>query len=105
MVAKSIQDTIKSTVRSMLPDARVLLFGSMARGDANTDSDYDVLVIIPNTLTPREKIRNITKIQTALVYALDAPFDVLLNSEEEVKEKQEFPWHIVKTALEEGIVL
>ncbi|MGP8214558.1 MAG: nucleotidyltransferase domain-containing protein [Bacteroidia bacterium] len=105
MVAKSIQNTIKTTVRSMLPDARVLLFGSMARGDANADSDYDVLVIIPKTLSPREKIRNITKIQTALVYALDAPFDVLLNSEEEVKKKQALTSHIIRTALAEGVEL
>lgn len=105
MVAKSIQDTIKSTVHSLLPDARVLLFGSMARGDANADSDYDVLVIIPKTLLPREKIRNITRIQTALVYALDAPFDVLLNSEEEVQEKQTLTSHIIRTALTEGVEL
>jgi len=105
MIAQSIQDIIKITVHSLLPDARVLLFGSMARGDANADSDYDVLVIIPETLLPREKIRNITRIQTALVYALDAPFDVLLNSEEEVQEKQALTSHIIRTALTEGVEL
>ncbi|HTB30920.1 MAG TPA: nucleotidyltransferase domain-containing protein [Bacteroidia bacterium] len=105
MVTQSIQNTIKSTVRSVIPDARVLLFGSMARGDANKDSDYDVLVIIPNTMPPREKIPWITKIQTALVYALDAPFDVLLNSEEEVKKKVQLPSHIVRTAIDEGVEL
>jgi len=56
MINPSIQNTIKGTVRSVFPDARVLLFGSMDRGDENKDSDYDVLVIIPKTLPPREKI-------------------------------------------------
>jgi uncharacterized protein len=105
MVTQSIQNTIKTTVRSFIPDARVLLFGSMARGDANDDSDYDVLVIIPKTLPPKEKIPWITKIQTALVYALDAPFDVLLNSEEEVNKKVQLPSHIVRTAINEGVEL
>jgi predicted nucleotidyltransferase len=83
----------------------VLLFGSMARGDANDDSDYDVLVIIPKTLPPREKIPWITKIQTALVYALDAPFDMLLNSEEEVQRKKAIFGHIIEAAMEEGVEL
>jgi len=105
MVTQSIQNTIKTTVHSVIPDARVLLFGSMARGDANEDSDYDVLVIIPNTMQPREKIPWITKIHKALVYALDAPVDVLLNSEEEVKKKIKLPGHIVQGAIKEGVEL
>lgn len=103
MVAQSIQDTIKTTVRSMLPDARVLLFGSMARGDANADSDYDVLVIIPKTIPIREKYDWKSKIRKALVYTLHAPVDVLLNSEEEVKKKSAIFGHIIESAVSEGI--
>jgi predicted nucleotidyltransferase len=105
MVNQSIQNTIKSTVHSVIPDARVLLFGSMARGDANKDSDYDVLVIIPNTMPPREKIGWKGRIHRALVDALDAPVDVLLNSEEEVKKKINLPGHIVQGAIEERVEL
>jgi predicted nucleotidyltransferase len=87
----------------MLPDARVLLFGSMARGDSNKDSDYDVLIIIPETKPMREKYNWKSKIRKALVYALDAPVDVLLNSEEEVKMKSTIFGHIVRDAVSEGI--
>lgn len=105
MVTQSIQNTIKTTVRSVIPDARVLLFGSMARGDANKDSDYDVLVIIPNTMPPREKIGWKGKIRRALVHALKAPVDVLLNSEEEVEWKSDVPGHVVRWAIKEGVEL
>jgi len=105
VVTTSIQNTIKTTVRSVIPDARVLLFGSMARGDANRDSDYDVLVIIPTTLPPREKISWKGRIHRALVYALDAPVDVLLNSEEEIEWKSDVPGHIIRWALKEGVEL
>lgn len=105
MVAKSTQNTIKATVHSIFPNARVLLFGSMARGDSNVHSDYDVLVIIPNTLPPREKITWKTKLNTALVHALDAPVDILLNSEEEINTKIELPGHIVRWAVKEGVEL
>jgi predicted nucleotidyltransferase len=105
MVAQSIQDTIKTTVRSMLPDARVLLFGSMARGDANEDSDYDVLVIIPKTIPLREKHDWRGKLNGKLVHELQAPVDVLLNSEEEIVMKKNVHGHIIQTAIEEAVEL
>src|SRR5580658_5849821 len=105
MVAESIQEIIITTVHSLLPDARVLLFGSMARGDANADSDYDVLVIIQKTLPLREKFDWRGKLNEALVKALKAPVDILLNSEEEVKKKSAIFGHIVESAISEGIEL
>ena len=55
MSNKIILKTIKTTVKSFLPDAKVLLFGSRARGDFNTDSDFDVLVITSTTFPTKEK--------------------------------------------------
>ncbi len=37
----------RDAIRRQYPDARVLLFGSRARGAARADSDYDVIVISP----------------------------------------------------------
>lgn len=38
-------DLIKQNVLEVEPTAQVLLYGSRARGDANKDSDWDVLVL------------------------------------------------------------
>lgn len=35
----------RDAIRRRYPDARILLFGSRARGEARVDSDYDVIVI------------------------------------------------------------
>ena len=43
---KEILKAINSTVRSVVPDARVILYGSQARGDLGADSDWDILVIL-----------------------------------------------------------
>jgi predicted nucleotidyltransferase len=36
----------KGIVREIIPNARIILYGSRARGDANKDSDYDLVVLI-----------------------------------------------------------
>ena len=105
MDSAAIYNTIRETVQSNLPGARVLLFGSRARGEHNRFSDYDLLVITPQTFTPREKIRWNTLLNHAIVNALKIPVDLLIDSEDEVREKQDLPGHVVRTAIREGIIL
>ena len=46
---KDVLEHIEDTVRDIMPlDARILLFGSRARGDARPDSDWDILIILNN---------------------------------------------------------
>ena len=37
---------IQSLKRQLLPNERMILFGSQARGDAHEDSDWDLLVLL-----------------------------------------------------------
>jgi len=101
----STHTTIRETVLTHLPGSRILLFGSRARGDQDRFSDYDLLIITPQTFTPREKIHLSTLLDRAIFNALKIPVDLLINSEEEVFEKKELPGHVVRTALKDGITL
>jgi predicted nucleotidyltransferase len=105
MDSQAIYETIRETVLANLPGSRVLLFGSRARGDGDRFSDYDLLVITPQTFAPREKIRLETLLNHAINKALKIPVDLLINSEEEVREKQDLPGHVVRTAVREGVLL
>ena len=42
---------VKALVKTTDPEAEVILFGSRARGDAREDSDWDILILTPKTVT------------------------------------------------------
>ncbi len=96
---------IKKVVHSYLPDARVLLFGSRARGDFKDSSDYDIMVVTPNRLTKQEKDEYYGKLDRSLVHAIHASVDLILYCEEDIEIRKELPGHIVKTVLKEGLPL
>lgn len=57
---KEIPDQVKEAVLQIDKDAEIILFGSRARGDYGSDSDWDFLILLNNpiTLEVEELIRN-----------------------------------------------
>lgn len=100
----------KAEIRRALPVAlgrivdrfnpnRVVLFGSQARGDADPQSDVDLLVVFADDGDQRER-------QVAIRRLLaDMPFakDVLVTSEE--RYHQPLPGTAIKSAVAEGVTL
>ena len=55
---EDILEKIKSIFREVAPKAKVILFGSQARGDAKEGSDVDLMVIVDKeTLTFDEEMK------------------------------------------------
>ena len=46
---------IKEETNNILPDSRIILFGSRGRGDFDKRSDYDIIVISKQNLDVKEK--------------------------------------------------
>jgi len=46
-----LTDVVRRLVEAYRPE-RIYLFGSMARGDAGPDSDFDLMVIVPDNAPP-----------------------------------------------------
>jgi len=105
MDSVGVYDGIRNAVQACLPGARIVLFGSRARGDHDARSDYDLLIITPTTFSPQEKIYWSTQLDRAIVDAIHVPVDLLLNSEEEVRQKQQLPGHIIRSAIREGVAI
>jgi predicted nucleotidyltransferase len=80
---------------------KIILFGSHARGDARSGSDFDLLIVAPSD-EPRWR-------RTVPVYRLLAglgiPKDIVWWTPEEIAEWQGVKSHFINTVLREGKVL
>jgi predicted nucleotidyltransferase len=99
-----IIEVIKKTAHEYLPDTEVLLFGSRARNEASSESDYDILIISKTELSPKEKLPLRTKIRKSLLL-LGIRSDILIQSSLEVDKKKKLPGHILRKILREAILL
>ena len=81
--------------------ARIVLFGSYARGDASEDSDLDLLVIEPQV---EDRAKEMVRLRR-LLRPLRIPADILVYSSEEVARWGEQPGSALYWALREGKVV
>jgi uncharacterized protein len=95
---------IREIASRILPNSKILLFGSRARKDCSNDSDYDFLIITKETIDIRRK-RTLKSLLRKELAQLKIPADMLIQSEEEINSKKEITGHILKQVLREGIVL
>lgn len=84
------------------PGARVILFGSHARGEAQPDSDLDLLVIEPDDV-PKRRAES-ARLRREL-RGLDVALDVIVISAKHAEEWGHFEGTMLNEALSEGRVL
>ena len=97
---KLVEEIVRRIVETVHPE-KIILFGSLARGDARPESDLDILVIAQSQ-EPRFR-------RSAPLYGILSdifiPMDILVYSPEEVEEWSGVRQAFVTTAIREGRVL
>jgi len=100
-----IKDTISLTLKSEGIDTfQVYLFGSRARGDFSSHSDYDILIVSKNKIGIKEKIKLFTRVRRLLAKKR-YNVDIIIKSNDEVNYYKNKIGHIVRSALKEGILI
>jgi predicted nucleotidyltransferase len=101
VIAADLIDQAARRIVAAAPGARVILFGSYARGEAGPDSDVDLLVVEPHV---PDRFGEIVRLQRVLA-PLRLPADVVVVSEAHVEEWGDVQNTMLREALREGRVL
>lgn len=97
VLAEIVPDMTKRIVDAVHP-IRVILFGSVARGQMGPDSDLDVLVVMPDDADQNLASKAIYRSLRGLGFATDA----LVVGESDLSLHGDDPWLIYRNALTEG---
>jgi predicted nucleotidyltransferase len=95
-----VGEVVARIVNAVAPD-KVILFGSRARGEADQDSDLDVLIVAPSSLPRWQRTAPIYR----LLAGMGVPKDILWWTPEEVEEWRGVRSHFINAVLREGQVV
>lgn len=99
-----IADGIDLILRKAAPcKGRVILFGSRARGDARSDSDWDVLILLDKERITDADMDEISYPIRALGWQMDKMINPIMFTTKEWDAKSFTPFY--KNVMEEGVAL
>lgn len=96
-----LPSVVHDVVRAVAP-RRIVLFGSVARGDEGPDSDLDLLVVLER-MAPTERARLISSIRRAI--SARAPIDVFVTDLAEYERRKDVVGSMIYWPAREGEVV
>jgi len=96
-----LDEIVRRLIEAYQPD-RIYLFGSMARADAGPDSDYDLLVIVPDD-APLERRRS--RLAYERLWGTGTAADVLVWTKSYFESRLHLKASLSATIAEEGQIL
>jgi len=66
---------------------KLILFGSHARGEANPDSDIDLLIVLKNNISQFQEIRNMSELRVRMLLEHDELVSIIPMSEEDFRTR------------------
>ena len=98
---QTILSRISELIKQAVNPQKIVLFGSRARNQAGPESDYDILVVAPSSLSRWKRAVPLY----GLLAGLGAAKEIVWWTPEEILEWQGVRSHFISTAIREGKVL
>jgi uncharacterized protein len=101
VIDPALAEAVQRLIESYRPE-RIYLFGSTARGDAGPDSDYDILVIVPDDAPPA---RRRSRLAYEALWGTGLAADVLVWTASRFESRKRVLSSLPATVLREGKLL
>jgi uncharacterized protein len=96
-----LAEVVRRLVEAYRPE-QIYLFGSVARGDAGPDSDYDLLVVVPDDAPPE---RRRSRLAYEVLRGTGTAADVLVCTRSYFEQRRSLKASLPGTVLREGVAL
>ena len=97
----ALAEVVRRLVEAYQPE-RIYLFGSVARGDAGADSDYDLLLVVPDDAPPA---RRRSRLAYEALRGTGTAADVLVCTRSYFEDRRSLKASLPGTVLREGLLL
>ena len=94
---EAIEQLVRRIIEFVQP-LRIILFGSAARGEMSSDSDIDVLMVMPDGVYRRQTAQRLYR----QIRGLGTPFDILVATPDDLERHKDNIGLIYRTILREG---
>jgi predicted nucleotidyltransferase len=96
-----LAEIVRRLIAAYAPE-RIYLFGSRARGDSGPDSDYDLMLVVPDSASEEQQ-------RSAMAYdklwGTQAPVDVVVWTHSHFESRLHIPASLSATVVREGRLL
>lgn len=96
-----LAEAVRRLIEAYAPE-KVYLFGSAARGDAGPDSDYDLLLVVPDDASPERKR---SRLAYERLWGTGTAADVLVWTRSSFDRRLHLPASLPATIVREGRLL
>lgn len=96
-----LAEIVRRLIEALRPE-RIYLFGSRARGDAGTDSDYDLMVVVPHLSEPAYRLAQRAH---SVLWGLGTAADILVWSRDAFDSRLHLRASLPATIVREGTLL
>ena len=101
MISEAVVDTMVERIAARFQPARILLFGSRARGTAHRWSDVDLLVVMEEVTDKRRAAVEMGRVLSDLPVSKD----IIVTTPEEIARRGHLVGTVLRAALRDGKVV